>query len=360
MKPTNARILTSTQTLHDLGQCLWLDNITRDLLTSGTLNRYIDEVSVPGLTSSPTIFDHAIRNSAAYDGEIREEIAKGKTREGLFFNLALDDLTRAADLFRPIYNRTNGLDGWVSLEVSPLLAPDTISTIAAAKQLFGQAGRSNLFIKIPGSKEGLPAIEEAIFAGMPVNVTLLFSRDQYVEAADAYLRGIERRIAAALNPQVGSVASIFISCWDAAVAGKVPQTLNNRPGIAIAGRIYKAYLDLLGNPRCQRAYNAGARPQRLLWASAQGPRTPMPPTPSTSRPIHGEHDAGGNVESFRRSQRHRPDYGGGRRRLPSGFGTVTQSRHQSGSPGRGTSDGSGARPGHSGPFPQRRELGAST
>jgi transaldolase len=267
MKPTNARILTSTQTLHDLGQSLWLDNITRDLLTSGTLNRYIDELSVTGLTSNPTIFDHAIKNSAAYDGAIREEIAKGKTGEGLFFNLALDDLTRAADLFRPIHDRTNGVDGWVSLEVSPLLAHDTTSTIAAAKQLFGRAGRSNLFIKIPGTKEGLPAIEEAIFAGVPVNVTLLFSCEQYVEAAEAYMRGIERRIAAGLNPQVGSVASIFISRWDAAVAGKVPQTLNNRLGIAIAGRIYKAYLDLLSNPRCQRAYNAGARPQRLLWAS---------------------------------------------------------------------------------------------
>jgi transaldolase len=267
MKPTNARILTSTQTLHDLGQSLWLDNITRDLLTGGTLNRYIDELSVTGLTSNPTIFDHAIKNSAAYDGAIREEIAKGKTGEGLFFNLALDDLTRAADLFRPIHDRTNGVDGWVSLEVSPLLAHDTTSTIAAAKQLFGRAGRSNLFIKIPGTKEGLPAIEEAIFAGVPVNVTLLFSCEQYVEAAEAYMRGIERRIAAGLNPQVGSVASIFISRWDAAVAGKVPQTLNNRLGIAIAGRIYKAYLDLLSNPRCQRAYNAGARPQRLLWAS---------------------------------------------------------------------------------------------
>lgn len=267
MKPTNARILTSTQTLHDLGQSLWLDNITRDLLNSGTLKRYIDELSVTGLTSNPTIFDHALKNSTAYDTAIRGEIAKGKTDEGLFFNLALDDLTRAADLFRTIHDRTNGVDGWVSLEVSPLLAHDTTSTIAAAKQLFVRAGRPNLFIKIPGTKEGLPAIEEAIFAGVPVNVTLLFSRDQYVAAAQAYLRGIERRIAAGLNPQVGSVASIFISRWDVAVAGKVPQTLNNRLGIAIAGRIYKAYLDLLSNPRCQRAYNAGARPQRLLWAS---------------------------------------------------------------------------------------------
>jgi transaldolase len=260
-------IMKATQLLHDLGQSLWLDNITRDLLNSGTLKRYIDELSVTGLTSNPTIFDHALKKSSAYDAAIREALARAKTGESLFFDLALDDLTRAADLFRPVYNRTNGVDGWVSLEVSPLLAYDTASTIAAARELSAQAGRPNLFIKIPGTKEGLPAIEEAISAGVPVNVTLLFSREQYVAAAEAYLRGIERRIAAGLNPQVGSVASIFISRWDGAVAGKVPEALNNRLGIAIAGRAYKAYLDLLGNPRWQRAYNAGARPQRLLWAS---------------------------------------------------------------------------------------------
>ena len=194
-------------------------------------------------------------------------MAKRKSGEGLFFDLALRDLTQAADLFRPIHDRTNGVDGWVSLEVSPLLAHDTVSTIAAAKELCARAGRPNLFIKIPGTTEGLPAIEEAIFAGVPVNVTLLFSREHYVAAAEAYLRGIERRIAAGLNPQVGSVASMFISRWDAAVAGEVPEALNNRLGIAIAGRIYRAYADLLSNPRWQRAYNAGARPQRLLWAS---------------------------------------------------------------------------------------------
>jgi transaldolase len=261
--------MKATQLLHNLGQSLWLDNITRDLVKSGTLKRYIDEFSVTGLTSNPTIFDHAIKNSAGYDAAIREELAKGKIGEGLFFDLALDDLTRAADLFRPIYNRTNGVDGWVSLEVSPLLAHDTASTIAAAKELSARAGRPNLFIKIPGSKEGLPAIEEAIFAGVPVNVTLLFSREQYAAAAEAYWRGVERRIAAGFNPQVGSVASIFISRWDVAVAvaGKVPETLRNRLGIAIAGRIYRAYLEVLSNPRWQRAYNAGARPQRLLWAS---------------------------------------------------------------------------------------------
>jgi transaldolase len=259
--------MKATQLLHNLGQSLWLDNITRDLLNSGTLKRYIDELSVTGLTSNPTIFDHALKKSAAYDVAIREDLTNGKTGEGLFFDLALDDLTRAADLFRPVYDRTNGVDGWVSLEVSPLLAYDTASTIAAAKELSARAGRPNLFIKIPGTKEGLPAIEEAIFAGVPINVTLLFSREQYVAAAEAYLRGIERRIAAGLNPQVGSVASMFISRWDVAVTGKIPEVLNNRLGIAVSSRIYKAYLDLLGDPRWQRAYNAGARPQRLLWAS---------------------------------------------------------------------------------------------
>src|SRR5665213_2821201 len=256
-----------TQLLHNLGQSLWLDNITRDLLNSSTLKRYIDELSVTGLTSNPTIFDHALKNSSAYNVAIREELGKGKTGEALFFDLALDDLMRAADLFGPIHDRTNGVDGWVSLEISPLLAHNTASTIAAAKELSARAGRPNLFIKIPGTKEGLPAIEEAIFAGVPINVTLLFSREQYVAAAEAYLRGIERRIAAGLNPLVRSVASMFISRWDVAVAGKVPKTLENRLGIAISGRIYKAYLDLLSCPRSQRAYNAGARPQRLLWAS---------------------------------------------------------------------------------------------
>ena len=259
--------MKATQLLHNLGQSIWLDNITRDLLTSGTLKRYIDELSVTGLTSNPTIFDHAIKNSSAYDVAIREDLAKGKSGEALFFDLALEDLTQAADLFRPIYDRTNGVDGWVSLEVSPLLAYDTTSTLAAAKGLHARAGRPNLLIKIPGTKEGLPAIEEAIFAGVPVNVTLLFSREHYVAAAEAFLRGIERRIDAGLKPEVGSVASVFISRWDAAVAGKVPAALSNRLGIAIANRTYKAARDLLGSPRWQRLYNAGARPQRLLWAS---------------------------------------------------------------------------------------------
>jgi transaldolase len=259
--------MKATQDLHDLGQSLWLDNITRNLLKTGVLRRYIDELSVTGLTSNPTIFDHAIKNSSDYDGAIKSKLAEGKSGEKLFFELALEDLTQAADLFRPIHDRTCGVDGWVSLEVSPLLAHDTKSTIAVAKDLYARAGRPNLLIKIPGTPEGLPAIEEAIFAGVPVNVTLLFSDDQYVAAADAFMRGIERRIEAGLPPNIGSVASVFISRWDVAVAGKVPETLNNQLGIAVAKRTYKAYLDLLSSPRWMRAYNAGARPQRLLWAS---------------------------------------------------------------------------------------------
>jgi len=259
--------MKATRILHDLGQSLWLDNITRDLLESGTLKRYIDDLSVTGLTSNPTIFDHAIKNSAAYDAAIRTKVKEGKSGEDLFFELALEDLRRAADLFRPIWDRSEGVDGWVSLEVSPLLAYDTASTLAAAKSLHARAGRPNLLIKIPGTKEGLPAIEEAIFAGIPINVTLLFSREHYGAAAEAFLRGIERRIAAGLKPEIGSVASVFVSRWDAAVASKVPADLKNRLGIAIAKRTYKAARDLLASPRWQRAYNAGARPQRPLWAS---------------------------------------------------------------------------------------------
>jgi transaldolase len=259
--------MKATQLLHDEGQSLWLDNITRDLLDRGILKKYIDELSVTGLTSNPTIFDHAIRNSATYDSAIIEKLRHGRSGEPLFFELALEDLTRAADLFRSIHEKTNGVDGWVSLEVSPLLAYDAASTIAAAKELFARAGRPNLFIKIPGTAQGLPAIEEAIFAGIPINVTLLFSREQYISAADAYLRGIERRIDAGLDPEVGSVASVFISRWDVAVAGKVPEKLLDQLGIAIAKRTYKAASNLLSSARCQRIYNRGGRPQRLLWAS---------------------------------------------------------------------------------------------
>jgi len=259
--------MKATQLLHDAGQSLWLDNITRALLESGGLRRYLDELSVTGLTSNPTIFDHAIKNSRDYDAAIREKTAAGKAGEGLFFELALEDLTRAADLFRPIHQATNGVDGWVSLEVSPKLAYDTASTVAAAKELSARAARPNLFIKIPGTREGVPAIEEAIFAGVPVNVTLLFSREHYVAAAQAYVRGIERRVAAGLNPHVGSVASVFISRWDAAVAGKVPAALQAQLGIAMAKRTYKAYRDLLASDRWLRLLNVGARSQRLLWAS---------------------------------------------------------------------------------------------
>jgi len=259
--------MKATQLLHDLSQSLWLDNITRDLLDNGTLQYYINELSVTGLTSNPTIFDQAITHSTAYDTAIRQKLQEGTSGEALFFELALEDLTRAADLFRPIYDRTDGVDGWVSLEVSPLLAYDTARTLAAAKELFARARRPNLFIKIPGTTAGLPAIEEAIFAGVPINVTLLFSREHYLAAAEAFLRGIERRIEAGLKPEVGSIASVFISRWDAAVMGKVPEALRNKLGIAIAQRTYKACRTLLSSPRWQRVYNAGARPQRPLWAS---------------------------------------------------------------------------------------------
>ena len=259
--------MKATQLLHNLGQSIWLDNITRDLLDSGTLQRYIDDLSVTGLTSNPTIFNHAIKNSSAYSAAIRKKFAQNKSGETLFLELALEDLTRASDLFRPIYDRTNGVDGWVSLEVSPLLAYDTAKTLAAAKELHARAGRPNLLIKIPGTKEGLPAIEEAIFSGIPVNVTLLFSSDHYLAAAEAFLRGIERRIEAGLKPNVGSVASVFVSRWDGAVKGKAPRELSHKLGIAIAMRTYKAARDLLSSPRWHRIYNSGAYPQRLLWAS---------------------------------------------------------------------------------------------
>jgi transaldolase len=265
--PPEGDTMKPTRTLHDLGQSLWLDNITRELLNSGTLQRYIDELSVTGLTSNPTIFDHAIKNSPTYDGDISRKASSTKSAEDLFFELALADLTRAAELFQPVFARTDGVDGWVSLEVSPLLAHDTNSTLAAACDLHRHGGKPNLFIKIPGTPEGLPAIEAAISAGVPVNVTLLFSREQYVAAADAYLRGVERRIEAGLNPAVASVASLFVSRWDVAVSGKVPGELTNRLGIAIAQRAYKAYRELLASARFQRAANAGARAQRLLWAS---------------------------------------------------------------------------------------------
>ena len=255
------------KSLNRLGQSLWLDNITRDLLDSGTLQHYIDTLSITGLTSNPTIFDHAISGSASYDAEIHRQLDAGRSGEALFFNLAVQDLTRAADLFAPIHAQTATVDGFVSLEVSPLLAYDTQATVKQAKALHAQANRPNLFIKIPGTTEGLPAIEEAIFAGVPVNVTLLFSTEQYRAAADAYLKGLERRAAAGLSPDIRSVASLFVSRWDKAVMDKVPSALRNTLGIAVSQQAYRAYRDVLDSNRFQRLANIGARPQRLLFAS---------------------------------------------------------------------------------------------
>ena len=259
--------MNTPATLHSLGQSLWLDNITREMLDDGSLKRYIDTLSVTGLTSNPSIFDNAIGNTAAYDEAIRTKAKAGLSGESLFNELALEDLRRAADLFRPIYDATHGVDGWVSMEVSPLLAADTAGTIAAAKLIHDQAMRVNLFVKIPGTPEGIPAIEEAIFSGVPVNVTLLFSREHYLAAAEAYLRGLERRHAAGLSLDVTSVASVFISRWDAAVSGKVPERLINKLGIAVGARTYRAYRDLLASERWKKLEAAGAKPQRLLWAS---------------------------------------------------------------------------------------------
>jgi len=259
--------MTPNAKLHQLGQSLWLDNITRTMLDDGTLARYIDELSVTGLTSNPTIFDKAISGGDAYDEQIAELAPAGGSAEEIFFELAFADLRRATDLFAPVHERTDGADGFCSLEVSPKLADDTAATIAQAAQLHREAGRDNLFIKIPGTPAGLPAIEESIFAGIPVNVTLLFSREHYLDAADAYMKGIERRIEAGFDPDVGSVASIFMSRWDVAVSGEVPGELHNRLGVAIGGRAFKAYHELLDSERWQRLLNEGARAQRLLWAS---------------------------------------------------------------------------------------------
>jgi len=257
----------NTERLHALGQSLWLDNITRDMLDDGTLARYIAELSISGLTSNPTIFEHAIGKGRSYDEQIGALAREGRSGEELFLQLALQDLRRAADLLRPIHDATGGIDGWVSLELSPLIVDDAARSIQAAARLHAAAARPNLYIKIPGTKAGVEAIEESIFAGVPINVTLLFSREQYLAAAEAYLRGIERRIAAGLDPKVRSVASIFVSRWDVAVKDRVPQPLRNRLGIAIAGRAYKAYRELLGSPRWRTLAAAGAWEQRLLWAS---------------------------------------------------------------------------------------------
>jgi transaldolase len=268
--------MNTTHALHDLGQSLWLDNISRAILDDGTLRRYIDEFSITGLTSNPTIFDAAIGDTAAYDVGIRTEAAAGKSGETLFTELALEDLRRAADLFRPVHDATDGVDGWVSMEVSPLLAGDTAGTIAAARRVHGQADRPNLYVKIPGTAAGIPAIEQSIFDGVPINVTLLFSREQYLAAAEAYLRGLERRIAAGRDPRIASVASLFVSRWDKAAGADAPAQLRNRLGIAIAGRTYRAYRELLASPRWRKLAASGARPQRLLWAST-GTKDPGAP-----------------------------------------------------------------------------------
>ena len=270
--------MKATQQLHDAGQSLWLDNITRGILNDGTLAGYIRDLSVTGLTSNPTIFEHAMASGEFYDDAIRQKSADGKKGEALFFELAIEDLQRAADLFRPIHDRTKGVDGWVSLEVSPQLANDTVGTIAAATDLHGRAGRPNLFIKIPGTAEGLPAIEESIFAGVPVNVTLLFSATQYMNAANAYIRGIERRIAAGLDPRVGSVASLFVSRWDVAVQDTAPVSLRNTLGIAMSQRAYREYRRIIESPRWFALGAAGALPQRLLFASTS---TKDPAAPDT-------------------------------------------------------------------------------
>jgi len=257
-----------TQQLHHDGQSLWLDNITRDLLTSGTLRAYIDELGITGLTSNPTIFDQAFKSTGAYDAGIAKAAGRGLDEEDIFFELALEDLREAADHFYPVWERTHGVDGWVSLEVSPRIAYDPDTTVKAAVDLHAKANRPNLIIKIPATPEGIPAIEEAIFAGVPVNVTLLFSREQYLAAADAYLRGIERRVDVGLDPFVGSVASVFVSRWDTAhESTERPDELHNQLGIAMAKRTYAAYRDMLGSDRWRRLANEGARPQRLLWAS---------------------------------------------------------------------------------------------
>jgi len=259
--------MKATQQLHDLGQSIWLDNITRTMLDDGTLARYIADYSVTGLTSNPSIFEAAMAEGEAYNAGIRDKSAAGLSGEALFTELALEDLRRAAKLFKPIFDATHQVDGWVSMEVSPLLAADTAGSLAAARLIHDQGNCPNLFVKIPGTPEGVPAIEESIFAGIPINVTLLFSREQYLAVAEAYMRGIERRIAAGLDPKVGSVASVFVSRWDVASNKQLPAELHNKLGIAVIQQTYRAYRELLASPRWQKLAAAGAQPQRLLVAS---------------------------------------------------------------------------------------------
>jgi transaldolase len=268
--------MNATAQLHATGQSIWLDNISRKLLDSGTLERYINELSVTGLTSNPSIFEAAFKGSSDYDASIKIKTAAGLKGDELFFEIALEDLTRAAKLFKPIHDSSDGIDGYVSLEVSPLLAYDAAQTTAQAKKLFAQASQANLFIKIPGTPEGLPAIEEAIFAGVPINVTLLFSPEQYLACAEAYLRGLERRAEAGLDLKISSVASVFVSRWDRAVVDQVPVVMHNRLGLALMRRTYRAYRDLLESPRWQKLERQGARAQRVLWAST-GTKDPAAP-----------------------------------------------------------------------------------
>ncbi|MSR18577.1 MAG: transaldolase [Phycisphaerales bacterium] len=259
--------MQSTALLSMTGQSIWLDNITRSMLDSGTLERYIRDLSVVGLTSNPTIFEKAVKGGAEYDAQIRDLRAKGLTAEQTFFEIAIADLTRATDLFARVHARTGGVDGWVSLEVSPLLANDTVTTVAEAKSLWHKAGRKNLFIKVPGTKEGIPAIEELIASGVPINVTLLFSCEQYLAAAEAYLRGLERRVKVGQAPDVTSVASVFVSRWDRKASPLLPANLKETVGIAVARRCYNAYCNLYASDRWLTLEAAGARPQRLLYAS---------------------------------------------------------------------------------------------
>ena len=268
--------MNAMQRLQNLGQSVWLDNITRGLLNSGTLARYIRDLAVTGLTSNPTIFEKAITHNDFYDDAIRHKSAAGRSGESLFYELALEDLTQAADLLRPVYDATQGLDGWVSLEVSPLLAADSAHSIAAARRISAAADRPNLFVKIPGTPAGVLATEEAIYQGVPINVTLLFSPQQYRASAEAYLRGIERRFADGRDLRVGSVASLFVSRWDVAANRQLPADLHNRLGIAVAMQTYRAYRQMLATPRWRLLADAGAQPQRLLWAST-GSKDPAAP-----------------------------------------------------------------------------------
>ena len=322
--------MNATQRLHEAGQSLWLDNITRRLLTSGALRRHIDEFSITGLTSNPTIFDHAIKNSRDYDDAIRRGLKRGKSGEALFFDLALEDLMQAADLFRPVYDKTAGRDGWVSLEVSPLLAHDTAGTVAAAKQLHARAGRPNLFIKIPGTPEGLPAIEESVFAGVPVNVTLLFSREHYVAAAEAYLRGIERRVAAGLKPDVSSVASVFISRWDVAVTGEAPSgcaisSESPSPG-ARTRRIATCLIRRARSAPQRRRPPAAPSVGQYRDEGPQGFRRPLRQSPRCA--VHDQHHPRKDLESLRRPRRSRLAPARGRRRLRGSLGRIRRRWHR--------------------------------